>query len=116
MAGYDDERAYWEARSPINRFGKYLRNLGWWTDAREDELRAFERQHAIKALNDAEALPNPHIKHLFSDVFDEANPILLEQAADLQVLHRGRQRRLHLSCSPLRCCLLLPIAIRLLLR
>ena len=84
VPGYDDERAYWEARSPINRFGKYLQNLGLWSAEREEELRKTERQHAIKALNDAEALPNPHIKHLFTDVYDEPNPILLDQAAELQ--------------------------------
>ena len=37
--------------------------------AHEEELRKAERRHAIKALNDAEALPNPHIKHLFTDVW-----------------------------------------------
>ena len=57
-----DERDYWEQRSPITRFGKYLQNLGWWDMAHEEELRKAERAHAIKALNDAEALPNPHIK------------------------------------------------------
>jgi len=80
-----DERAYWEARSPINRFGKYLINLGWWDMAHEEELRKAERRHAIKALNDAEALPNPHIKHLFTDVFDEPMPWhLKEQMAELK--------------------------------
>ena len=89
--GYEDERAYWEARSPILRFGKYLQNLGWWDLDHEKELRAYERQHAIKALNDAEQLPNPHIKHLFTDVFDEPNQILLKQAAELQD-HLSRYR------------------------
>ena len=99
VAGYDDERAYWEARSPISRFGKYLMNLGWWTAEREAELRAYERQHAIKALNDAETLPNPHIKHLFTDVFDAPNPILLDQAAELRD-HLSRYRE-HYSEIPL---------------
>ena len=100
-----DERAYWEERSPINRFGKYLINLGWWDMAHEEQLRKHERQHAIKALNDAEALPNPHIKHLFTDVFDEkpGEPLpwhLEEQMADLQD-HLDRYRE-HYSGDPRR--------------
>ena len=108
-----DERDYWEQRSPITRFGKYLQNLGWWDMAHEEELRKAERAHAIKALNDAEALPNPHIKvsnslslplplslsrltptpvrrgcltqHLFTDVFNEPMPWhLQEQMAELK--------------------------------
>ena len=108
-----DERDYWEQRSPITRFGKYLQNLGWWDMAHEEELRKAERAHAIKALNDAEALPHPHIKvsnslslplplslfrltptpvrrgcltqHLFTDVFNEPMPWhLQEQMAELK--------------------------------
>merc|ERR550514_1301889 len=28
--GWGSERAYWEARSPIIRFGRYLQSLGWF--------------------------------------------------------------------------------------
>jgi 2-oxoisovalerate dehydrogenase E1 component alpha subunit len=76
--------AYWEARSPIGRFGRYLENLGWWDQETESELRKEARAHAIKALNDAETVPNPHVKHLFTDVFDEPHPILEEQQAELR--------------------------------
>ena len=40
--GFADERAYWESRSPIIRFGKYLSAKGWWTAEREEELRALK--------------------------------------------------------------------------
>ena len=52
--GYDSERAYWEARSPILRYGKFLQAKGWWTMEREEELRKVMRKRAITALNDAE--------------------------------------------------------------
>jgi len=84
VEGYADERAYWEAKSPINRFGKYLIAKGWWTSEHEEALRKTSRQHAIKALNDAETLPNPHIKHLFTDVYDEVPWMLQEQQAQLK--------------------------------
>ena len=84
VEGYADERAYWEARSPILRFGKYLKAKGWWDDAHEDELRKASRKRAITALNDAEQVPNPHIKHLFTDVYDEMPWFLEEQQAELK--------------------------------
>jgi len=69
-AGYDSERDYWEARSPIVRFGKHLIAKGWWSAQREDDLRKVLRKRAITALNDAEKIPQPHPKHLYTDVFD----------------------------------------------
>jgi len=75
--GYDSERAFWEARSPIIRFGRYLEKRGLWDSAQEDELRKSERKRAIKALNDAERVAPPHPRHLFTDVYDEL-PWLLE--------------------------------------
>ena len=53
--------------------------------AHEEELRKVSRKRAITALNDAEALPNPHIKHLYTDVFDDPMPWhLTEQMAELK--------------------------------
>ena len=49
------------------------------------QVRKASRKRAITALNDAEALPNPHIKHLFSDVFNAPMPWhLTEQMAELK--------------------------------
>lgn len=83
-AGYDSERDYWEARSPIIRFGKYLGAKGWWSIDRENELRKEMRKRAIKALNDAEKLAQPHPKHLYTDVFDSVPWHLEEQQAALK--------------------------------
>jgi 2-oxoisovalerate dehydrogenase E1 component alpha subunit len=111
--GFDSERAYWDARSPIIRFGSFLETLGLWSAEEEEALRKVERARSIKALNDAEKvrarvppmsrnigtmssaaqlsrplwqrssvtssrLPpvpfqvaGPHVKHLFTDVYDE---------------------------------------------
>jgi len=82
--GYEDERAYWEARSPIVRFGRYLGDLGLWDAAHEEELRKASRARAIKALNDAEQVPNPHVKHLYTDVYDELPWMLAEQQSELK--------------------------------
>ena len=37
--GWDSERAYWESRSPIIRFGRYLQAQGWYDGQQEEELR-----------------------------------------------------------------------------
>jgi len=82
--GYDSERAYWEARSPILRFGKYLAAKGWWSAEHEEQLRKGMRKRAITALNDAEKVPQPHPKHLYTDVFDSVPWHLEEQQAALK--------------------------------
>ena len=84
VEGYTDERAYWEARSPIMRFGRFLARKGWWSEEYEQELRTASRRRAIKALNDAEARSNPHIKHLFTDVFDKLPGHLKQQQSELK--------------------------------
>ena len=83
-AGYTDERAYWEARSPIARFGKYLSLCGWLTAKAEEELRATCRARAIEALNEAQRRPQHHIEHLFTDVYDELPWMLREQRDELK--------------------------------
>ena len=78
-AGWDSERAYWEARSPIIRFGRYLRARGWYDGQAEEEIRKQARKQAIRALNDAQAVAKPHSRHLFTDVYDELPWHLAEQ-------------------------------------
>ena len=84
VEGFANERDYWEARSPIHRFGKHLGAKGWWTAEEEEVLRKECRKRAIKALNDAEQVGNPHPEHLFTDVYDELPWFLREQQAELK--------------------------------
>jgi len=81
--GWGSERAYWEARSPIVRFGRYLHQRGWWSPRLEDDLRRDTRQLAIASLNTASAAPKPRLPMLFTDVLDELSPALEEQKAEL---------------------------------
>ena len=68
--GWDSERAYWEARSPIIRFGRYLNAKGWWNAQMEDHLRVVARREAIDMLNQAQGSDKPAARHLFTDVYD----------------------------------------------
>ena len=81
--GWDSERAYWEARSPIIRFGRYLQSLGWWSPQMEEDLRKATRKQVIKSLNDASAAPKPNNAYLFSDVYDEPSWLQRDQEAAL---------------------------------
>jgi len=85
VAGWDSERAYWEARSPIVRFGRYMQSRGWWNAQREEHLRRLSRKQAIESLNAASSVPKPHnLEELFSDVFDRMPPFLQQQLAALE--------------------------------
>ena len=77
--GWDSERAYWESRSPIIRFGRYLQAQGWYDGQQEEELRKQARKDAIRSLNSAQRVGKPHSMHLFSDVYDEVPWNLEEQ-------------------------------------
>jgi len=83
-AGWDSERAYWEARSPIIRFGRYLQAKGWYSAQLEEELRRTARRNAIAALNAAQEVDKPGYDHLFTDVYDTLPWMLAEQRAQLK--------------------------------
>lgn len=82
-AGWSSERAYWEARSPIIRFGRYLHSKGWWNTQMEDEIRTKARRDAIAALNRASTEPKPHASTLFTDVYDEPAWMQSEQQEEM---------------------------------
>ena len=81
--GWDSERAYWEARSPIIRFGRYMQSRGWWNPQMEEDLRLACRKLAVTALNVASTAPKPKVDTLFSDVFDELTWIQQEQQDEM---------------------------------
>ena len=80
--GWDSERAYWEARSPLIRFGRYLHHRGWYNVQMEEQMRAAARREAIASLNAASAAPRPSADKLYSDVYDEIPWHLAEQQAE----------------------------------
>jgi len=84
--GWDSERAYWEARSPIVRFGRYLTARGVYDGQREEELRKRARKDAIRALNAAQKVGKPHTRHLFTDVFD-TNPWMIREQEEALMDH-----------------------------
>ena len=84
IAGWDSERAYWESRSPIVRFGRYLQGKGLFSAQREEALRKAARREAIRVLNEAEQEGKPSWEYLFTDVYDEMPWMLKQQRDSLQ--------------------------------
>lgn len=81
--GWGSERAYWEARSPIIRFGRYLQSLGWYNVQMEEQIRKSARKEAIASLNRSSDAPRPSVDTLFTDVYDELPWSLREQQAEM---------------------------------
>ena len=79
VAGWDSERAYWEARSPVIRFGRYLQARGCWSVQEEEQVRKAARRDAISALEAAEVAAKPEVHQLFSDVLDQESWMVREQ-------------------------------------
>jgi 2-oxoisovalerate dehydrogenase E1 component alpha subunit len=79
VPGWDSERAFWESRSPLVRFGRYLHSLGWFNGQMEYTMRSEARRCAIRALNAAHSVGGPKVASLFTDVYDELPPYLTEQ-------------------------------------
>ena len=92
VEGWDSERAFWEARSPVVRFGRYLHSLGWFNGQMEYTIRTEVRKQAINSLNVAHEASGPDLRHLYTDVYDELPWTLREQQAALKAqIHRYRE-------------------------
>jgi 2-oxoisovalerate dehydrogenase E1 component alpha subunit len=72
-----------EAACPLGRVRRFLAAREWWSEAEDRECRAKARASVLKALKEAESLPKPAIKHLFTDVYDQITPDLAKQHQQL---------------------------------
>ncbi|XP_047308025.1 2-oxoisovalerate dehydrogenase subunit alpha 2, mitochondrial-like [Impatiens glandulifera] len=80
-----DEIEWWRvAGSPVGRFKKWIQGNGWWSDEDESELQTKVRNQLVQALQVAEKMEKPEIKHLFTDVYDEPPSNLREQERSLR--------------------------------
>lgn len=76
----DDSFAYrqrvevedWKRRdNPLTRLRKWLEGRAIWSDDAEKELRSSTRKEVLRAFEEAEKMKKPHIKHAFTDVWEE---------------------------------------------
>jgi 2-oxoisovalerate dehydrogenase E1 component alpha subunit len=89
----DDSFAYrakvdveeWKRKdNPITRFRKWLDAKTWWSADEEMAFRTQVRKDVLKAFAKAEKERRPPVKDIFTDVFKEATPELLEQREELR--------------------------------
>jgi TPP-dependent pyruvate/acetoin dehydrogenase alpha subunit len=78
-------------REPLLRYRSYLKREGVWTQAWEDELSEAFRDQVNAAIQKAEATPRPEVATLFEHVMRADNPLLREQAAQLEEELKERQ-------------------------
>jgi len=73
----------WETNDPIERWRRYLVKRGLWTQAIHDQYATEITEEMMTALKTAEALGPPSLDTIFSDVFAQLPPHLVEQQAEL---------------------------------
>eukprot|EP00127_Corallochytrium_limacisporum_P002366 Clim_evm7s119 gene=Clim_evmTU7s119 len=75
---------YWDKEDhPIARMKAHLESRGLWDDEKEKEFKNESRKAILKAFAKAEKKKKPAIKHLFSEVYDEKTPLLVEQEEEM---------------------------------
>jgi len=79
----------WEKRDPVARFGAWLRGRGLLGDADLERWTAEINDEISRAITEAEALPPPGIETIFTDVYAEMPPHLVEQMKYAEALGLG---------------------------
>lgn len=75
----DNEGADWETRDPLVRVRTLLESQGAWTEQWQTELEASASEKIEKAVEWAEAVPEPTFEEMLRRMYAEATPPLLEQ-------------------------------------
>lgn len=78
-----EEVKQWAAVSGVPRLRKFLEKRGLWNDELEKETKSTARKAVLTAIKAAEVRPRPPISDLFTDVYSEDTPNIIEQRAEL---------------------------------
>jgi 2-oxoisovalerate dehydrogenase E1 component alpha subunit len=75
-----EEISYWlENENPITRMRMLLEKQGAWDSHKEMSLRKEKRTQVLAAMSAAERTKKPAASQMFTDVYDNLTPNLLEQ-------------------------------------
>ncbi|HET8738891.1 MAG TPA: pyruvate dehydrogenase (acetyl-transferring) E1 component subunit alpha [Acidimicrobiia bacterium] len=74
----ESEGAEWEAKDPLTRVRNLLERQGAWTQDWQDELETQASETIEKAVEWAEAVPEPTFEEMINRVFAEPTPPLLD--------------------------------------
>jgi len=77
----EEEKRAWE-KEPLLRFNKYLRDKGYWDDAKEEALRAEVKAQVEEAVKEFESPKDWKQDEPFKHVFGTEHPVITEQHRD----------------------------------
>jgi len=89
----DTERSEAAGAGPIRRFRRYLTKKGLWSDEQDKALRAEARKNVVEALRSGGQKQKSNPDLMFTDLYDEPIPSLIEQRAEMNrhiAAHRDR--------------------------
>jgi len=78
-----EEMDQWQEKDPILRAQSYMKSLGLWSEAYENDLRARLKEEINLAANQAEKQEEPTWESLFDDVYADVPPALARQRDEL---------------------------------
>ncbi len=79
----DEEVAIWEAKEPMIRFKKYLEDLGYWDDKKEEALNEKHNNYVNDVFKKVETELGPVVlEDIFKYTYKEMTPALEEQLAE----------------------------------
>lgn len=82
-----------EERDPISRARSFMKQLGIWDEAYEQQVWEDARNKINAATADAEKLPEPEWATMFDDVYAEIPPALARQRDELLEKESGFERQ-----------------------
>ena len=56
-----------------------MQNNGWYSESEENEYKESIRKEVMSTLIRSEKVPKPTVKNMFTDVYEELPPHLMEQ-------------------------------------
>ena len=83
-----------DVSDPLVRFDRFLKHFGWLDDNDIASIEDEERVAVLKAMEAAEARPDPKLDAMFEDVYHEKPPHLIRQEEELK-LHLQRHNIPH---------------------
>ena len=75
----DEESTRWESKDPLERVRRLLERQGQWDQDFQDELDASATERIEKAVEWAEAVPEPTFEEMLGRMYAEPTPPLREQ-------------------------------------
>lgn len=79
----EEVEAFAETCDPLTRLENFLTQHEWLNEEKAKEIRDEEKQAVIKAMNQAERKPRPKLDYMFTDVYHDMPPHLVEQQTQL---------------------------------